>query len=124
MLLPLQHLLIRRIDSPMKREQRVCIVGVNPGCRRLRDQSCSRLRKAATVFTYEREYGVFGPDLLQALGDAFDATCAALTARGNVPFVREVIAQRIIGLARRGERDPERLCHLLIGEPTALGTLH
>lgn len=72
----------------------------------------------------QREYGVFAPDLLRAMGEAYDAVCAELTRRGNIPFVREVIAQRIISLAQRGEEDPEQMCHLIIEKQKALGTLH
>ena len=46
------------------------------------------------------------------MGEAFDAACAELQD-GNLPnLAREIIAERIIGAAKRGERDPKRLCEI------------
>jgi hypothetical protein len=53
--------------------------------------------------------GEFDPEALAALGEAFDAALEALDDLGQPKIVREVIAQRIIEAARRGERDPARL---------------
>ena len=53
--------------------------------------------------------GVFDPEALAALDEAFDAACKALDDTGQPKIVREVIAQRIIQAAGRGERDPVRL---------------
>jgi hypothetical protein len=53
--------------------------------------------------------GEFDPEALAALGEAFDAALEALDDWGQPKIVREVIAQRIIEAARRGERDPARL---------------
>jgi hypothetical protein len=53
--------------------------------------------------------GVFHPEALAAMGEAFEAACEALDDTGQPQIVREVIAQRIIEAARRGERDPVRL---------------
>jgi hypothetical protein len=43
--------------------------------------------------------------------------CAALALAANLKFVREVIAKRIIEMATKGERDPERLCNGAQGNP-------
>jgi hypothetical protein len=53
--------------------------------------------------------GVFDPETLAAMDEAFDAAFAALDDIGQPKIVREVIAQRIIEAAKRGERDPGRL---------------
>jgi hypothetical protein len=45
--------------------------------------------------------GAFGPEVLAAMSEAYDA---ALANRPN--GVREAIARRIIAAARLGERDP------------------
>jgi len=53
--------------------------------------------------------GAFDPEALAAMGEAFDAACKALEDTGQPQIVQEVIAQRIIEAASRGERDPARL---------------
>jgi hypothetical protein len=53
--------------------------------------------------------GVFGPEVLAVMSEAFDTACHALDDTGQPQIVREVIAQRIIEAAGRGERDPARL---------------
>jgi hypothetical protein len=53
--------------------------------------------------------GEFDPEAFAAMDEAFDAAFKALDDTGQPRIVREVIAQRIIEAARRGERDPVRL---------------
>jgi hypothetical protein len=53
--------------------------------------------------------GVFDPEALAAIVEAFDLACKALDDGGQPKIVREIIAQRIIEAAGRGERDPVRL---------------
>jgi hypothetical protein len=53
--------------------------------------------------------GEFRPEVLAAMVEAFDASLKALDDGGQPKIVLEVIAQRIIEAARRGERDPVRL---------------
>lgn len=53
--------------------------------------------------------GVFDLEALAAIDEAFDAACKTLDDTGQPKIVREVIAQRIIEAAGRGERDPVRL---------------
>ena len=43
-----------------------------------------------------------------AMGEAFDRACKSLRNMGSA--VREIAANRIIELAKNGERDPARLC--------------
>jgi hypothetical protein len=54
------------------------------------------------------EVGVFDPETINAMSSAYDEVCQILKVNGNVRE-REVVATRIIELARRGERDPAQL---------------
>ncbi len=58
--------------------------------------------------------GVFGPEALSAMGEAYEA---ALASQPNA--VREAIAGRIIAAARLGERDPIRLRAAALTRPWA-----
>jgi hypothetical protein len=53
--------------------------------------------------------GVFEPDVIAAMSEAFEAACKELDEGGQPKVAREVIAGRIIAAARVGERDPARL---------------
>jgi hypothetical protein len=53
--------------------------------------------------------GVFEPEAIAAMSDAFEAACELLRETGRPDVAREVIARRIISAARFGERDPARL---------------
>jgi len=53
--------------------------------------------------------GAFGPEAIAAMGDALDAALKELQDTGKSDVAREIIAGRIIGAARLGERDPVRL---------------
>jgi hypothetical protein len=46
--------------------------------------------------------------------EAFASACAKLHDRNLSKLIREIIAERIIDAARRGERDPQRLCSIAI----------
>ena len=75
---------------------------------------------SATILPFVRD-SVFSPEAVARMGDAFDQACAASEQPG--PAVREVIALRIIALAKVGERDPKILCdHALegLGSPDEL----
>ena len=50
----------------------------------------------------------FGPEALQAMSTALEEVCRVLKLEHD-QGAREVMAVRIIELARSGERDPERL---------------
>jgi len=56
------------------------------------------------------QYGSFDDTATTAMGEAFDRACLALRRFGSLVTAREMIAKRIIGAARNGERDPIRLC--------------
>lgn len=48
------------------------------------------------------------------MGIAFETAIQALHNRGVIDPPREAIARAIIGSAKAGERDPERLCDLAL----------
>jgi hypothetical protein len=52
---------------------------------------------------------VFGPLEITAMSTALDEVCGKLGLTGHNQAEREVLAKRIIGLARSGERDPAML---------------
>jgi hypothetical protein len=61
-----------------------------------------------SILPFLRDQSVFEPEVTQAMSVAFEEVCQALQLDGDVR-ARNVIAVRIIELARRGEHDPERL---------------
>ena len=52
----------------------------------------------------------FDPETVKVLCDAYDRASKSLHDNGQPDIVKEVIARRIISLAQKGERDPDRLC--------------
>jgi hypothetical protein len=52
----------------------------------------------------------FDHNATRAMGKAFDRACDSLHDIGQPDLVREIIAKRIIEVARDGERDPDELC--------------
>ena len=60
----------------------------------------------------------FGPDALRAMSTALEEVCRMLKIDRD-QGAREVMAVRIIELARRGECDPERLRDRLLREAEA-----
>jgi hypothetical protein len=62
----------------------------------------------------------FDPETVAVLGAAFDKTIAALHDGRQPEIVRETIAKRIIALAAKGERNPNRLCETTLA---AMGIL-
>lgn len=51
----------------------------------------------------------FDPESTQSLCLAFDKVCSGVAERNRSEFVKELIARRVIALAERGERDPDKL---------------
>jgi hypothetical protein len=62
-----------------------------------------------TILQFLRNDTVFEPEATQAMSMAFDEVCQALKLPDSAMREREAVASRIIELARRGERDPQRL---------------
>jgi hypothetical protein len=55
-------------------------------------------------------HNVFDAETTKVMGEAYDAACGELGNGGAPALVKEVIAKRIIEAAKKGERDPQRLC--------------
>ncbi len=64
----------------------------------------------ATILPFLRDKTVFEPEVTSAMSTAFEAACRALQLTDSAAREREAVAVRIVELARRGERDPKRLC--------------
>lgn len=62
------------------------------------------------ILEFLRPADSFDPEALEALGKAYDMALAALHDAGQPDVVREVIARRIIKAAKKGDRDPAKLC--------------
>lgn len=63
----------------------------------------------ATILPFIKPETAFDELATGAMGVAFDAACVELQDSELPYLVREIIAERIIAAAKRGERDPERL---------------
>ena len=61
---------------------------------------------------------LFDPETTRVVDRAYDTFCAMLHDKGQPPIVEEVIATRIIEIAKTGERDPDTICQRVL---TALG---
>jgi hypothetical protein len=57
----------------------------------------------------------FDPETTRVLGVAFEMTRAAIKLDGQDP-IDEIIAKKIIELARAGERNPNHLCELALND--------
>ena len=51
----------------------------------------------------------FDPETTHIMGQAFDCACTALHDFGQPAMVKDIIAKRIIDIAKTGERDPNLL---------------
>ena len=71
----------------------------------------------ATIIPFLQD-NAFDPDALRAMSTALEEVCRKLEVNGD-RRAREAMAIRIIQLARRGERDPERLSDRLLREAGA-----
>jgi hypothetical protein len=63
----------------------------------------------ATILNFLTAQSVFEPSDIEAMSAALDDVCRTLNLPGGRHAAREAVAERIIELARRGERDPARL---------------
>lgn len=57
---------------------------------------------------------VFDDEATHITGLAYESACGELHESNLTQFVRETIADRIIEAAKRGERDPTRLCSFAV----------
>jgi hypothetical protein len=82
----------------------------------------------ASILQFVRvDRSVFDDSVTSVMGEAFDGACAKLHDNNLSELVREIIAERIIEAAKRGERDPQLLCSIAIasmnGERNQIGRL-
>jgi hypothetical protein len=63
----------------------------------------------AVIHPLLKEQAVFEPEATNALAEAFDQVCASMNIPATADHEREVIATRIIDLAREGVLDPQLL---------------
>ena len=63
----------------------------------------------SNIIDYIRRPAVFDSEIVAAMGDAYERALASFDTE-PAKAVREVIAGRIIDLAKKGERDPRALC--------------
>ena len=87
-------------------------------------EELSRIRSAMPIRHYLQGHR-FDPETARLLGVAFEMALVTLQhADGPVAPTRDAVAQKIIELAKAGERDPERLCDgalkatMLISDPS------
>jgi hypothetical protein len=62
-----------------------------------------------TINNYIQSREAFDPEAISVMGDAYERALKTGPTLAS-ESVRQVIAARIIGLARTGERDPHKLC--------------
>ena len=74
----------------------------------------------SSVVPLFRESG-FDAEATQNLGKAYDIACLSLHPKGRPPVVQEMLAKKILEVAQRGERDPDRLAAIALG---ILGPFH
>ena len=56
----------------------------------------------------------FDPETTRVLGVAFELTCVALRTGDCADDVKQAIANKIIALAKAGERNPDKLCEQVL----------
>jgi hypothetical protein len=69
----------------------------------------------ATIIPFLERESVFEQSDINAMSTALDGVCKELKLDGNEK-AKEIVAMRIIELARRGERNPARLRDRLLNE--------
>ena len=71
---------------------------------------------------YVEDGVVFEPEAIEAMSNALEVTCKALHINGHI-HDREVVATRIIDLARNGVVDAKALSERVISETLAMRSL-
>ena len=71
---------------------------------------------------YLEDQSAFGPDAIKVMSDALERACHALNVNGHLRH-REVIAARIIDLARNGIVDAQALSERVIAETRVLDSV-
>jgi hypothetical protein len=65
--------------------------------------------------------GTYPPELMEAMRLAFHKTCKALQLSDIDDAFTDIVATRIVELAKTGERDPDRLCTQVLDGLSAPG---
>ncbi len=68
----------------------------------------------AAILPFTQLETAFDNSTTRIMGLAFDAACAKSQDTRLTNLAREIIAERIIEAAKRGERDPRHLCSIAI----------
>jgi hypothetical protein len=56
----------------------------------------------------------FDPPTIEAMSAAFEAVCASLELVDRSDPLTEIVARKVIEVAGTGERDPQRICDLVL----------
>ena len=67
-----------------------------------------------SILPFIRERTDFDDEATRRMGEAFDA--ASRTMRDQPEIIKEMIAKKIIEAVNKGERDPNRLCDVALGD--------
>jgi hypothetical protein len=68
---------------------------------------------------YLKDSAAFGPDAIATMSEALDQACRALNIEGEIKN-RQIIAERIIELARTGVLDAKLLSERVVAETKAM----
>jgi len=63
----------------------------------------------ASILPFIRARADFDDEMTRRMGEAFDAARTSLDGQDEPELFYEIIAARVVGAARKGERDPIRL---------------
>jgi hypothetical protein len=58
--------------------------------------------------------GVFDQSAIHAMAAAFEACCRALRLEERTDPITEIVARKVVEVAGTGERDPQRICGLVL----------
>ena len=56
------------------------------------------------------------PKVIDVMTNAYGKACRMLHDKGQPAVVQEVIARRIVEIAKAGERDPNRICERVLAD--------
>ena len=56
------------------------------------------------------------PNVVDVMHKAYAKACRMLHDKGQPALVQEVIARRIVEIAKTGERDPNRICQRVLAD--------
>jgi len=74
----------------------------------------------SAIIPFVSDQSAFDPQDIEAMSAALESVCAVLKVPAGAEQARQVVAVRIVELARRGERDMGRLRDRVIREATGL----